>query len=254
MKNPEPVYDIRELTRSNYHIHTFLSRCGKPEMTPENIIRAAEAAGLREIALTDHIHPGETWKLPRNLPLLREKLENIPHTVKIYIGAELSAYGAENFTLKNAPEKPEYCLYAHNHYHMFGWEQPEDTSANGYKEHCKKVLQTVIQSGKADCLAHPFNDYYIVREFAETKGFRPGDIAGLWSENELGDLLTLGKQHGVAWEINAVSCRQAPELTKKYWSIGKEVGASFRFGTDAHTLKDIYPTEEIAFLSELLSE
>lgn len=250
----EPVYDIKELTQSNYHIHTSLSRCGKAEMTLQNIIAAAEKAGLREIALTDHIHPGETWKLKRNLPLLRETLDASPRTVSVLLGAELSAYGEDKYTLRDSEKLPGYSLYAHNHYHMFGWEQPEDDSPFGYKEHCKKVMTAVIKSGKADCMAHPFNDYYIVREFGETKGFRLGDIAGLWTENELGDMLTLGKEHGVAWEINAVSCRQAPELVRKYWHIGKEVGACFLFGTDAHVLSNIYPADEISGIIRLLSD
>lgn len=223
-------------------------------MTVENVIRAAEAAGLREIALTDHIHPGEAWKLKRNLPLLREQLENTPHSIKVYVGAELSAYGEEKYTPINTAEAPDYRLYAHNHYHMFGWEQPEDDSPAGYKEHCRRVMTAVIKSGNADCMAHPFNDHYIVREFGETKGFSPGDITGLWSDNELGDMLSLGREYSVAWEINAAACRQAPAFIRRLWRIGKETGACFLFGTDAHRLENIRSEEELAFIRTLLSD
>ncbi len=247
----EPTYDIKELLRSNCHIHTTLSRCGKREMTIENIIREAEAAGLKEIALTDHIHPGESWKLKRNVPMLRKQLSEIEHKIKVRIGAELSAYGEEKYTLKNSEAELDFRLYAHNHYHMFGWEQPEDKSPAGYKEHCKKVLTSVITGGKADCMAHPFNDHYIVREFGEKYGFAPGDITSLWTDDELGDMLELGKRNGVAWEINLSSCLQQPEFMKRYYHIGKQAGACFLFGTDAHVIADISPTGAYDLLKQI---
>lgn len=250
----EPIFDLDELFSRNYHIHTCLSRCAKPEMTLESIINAAQAAGLKEIAVTDHIHPGESWKLGSSLPLLRSQLKNTEHGVRVYIGAELSAYGEKKYTLKNADHDLDYRLYAHNHYHMFGWEQPEDKSPFGYKEHCKKVLTTVITSGRADCMAHPFNDYYIVREFGERLNFSLGDITAEWSENELGDMLALGKRYSTAWEINAKSCKQAPELMKKLWALGKELGVCFNYGTDAHVLRDIRCTEAEEFIRSIFGK
>lgn len=221
-------------------------------MTVENILMKAQSAGLTGIALTDHIHPGEAWKLARNIPLLRAQTQAVPHTLRVYAGAELSAYGEEKYTLKNSGTMPEYRLYAHNHYHMFGWEQPEDTSPEGYKEHCRKVMTNVIRSGLADCLAHPFNDHYIVREFGDRFGFRRGDITDLWTDNEIGDLLLLGAQNGVAWEINAKSCRQAPEFNKRLWNIGKETGACFLYGSDSHVLSDIADQDTADFIRMLL--
>ena len=248
----EPTYDINELLRTNYHIHTNLSRCGKREMTLESIIKAAEEDGLKVIAVTDHIHPGEAWKLKRNIPLLKKQLAKTEHTVKVYIGAELSAYGEEKYTLKKSDAELDYRLYAHNHYHMFGWEQPEDKSPAGYKEHCRKVLTAVITSGKADCMAHPFNDHYIVREFGEKYGFGAGDITSLWTDNELGDMLELGKKYNVAWEINVKSCLQQPEFINRYWNIGREIGVCFNFGTDAHVLADIKTSERADFIKSVL--
>ena len=50
----DKTYDIDELAKYNTHIHTHFSRCAKPEMIVADIVKAADAAGLEIIALTDH--------------------------------------------------------------------------------------------------------------------------------------------------------------------------------------------------------
>lgn len=250
----EPTYDLDELFARNYHIHTFLSRCGRKEMTLPAIVRAARAAGLKEIALTDHIHPGEIPYLRRNRGVLIPALEEIKTEVKVILGTELSAYGERKFSLQYAKDSdfPAYRLYAHNHYHMDGWEQPEDPSPAGYKEHMKRVLRHVLQSGRADCMAHPFLDRYIVREFEDVYGFTPGCITRLWTDNELGDLISLGKENGVAWELNTAYFQSNPDFFRRYFHIGKEIGACFHVGTDAHTLEKIDPAPMKAFFRSIL--
>lgn len=237
----EPTYNADELFSANYHIHTNLSRCGKKEMVIADIVKAAEKAGLREIAITDHIHPFETPKIKRNQRLLYPQREQIKTDIKIYLGAELSAHGENKYTLKYSAKRLDYHLYAHNHYHMRGWEQPDDKSPLGYKEHCKKTILAVINSGKADCMAHPFIDKYIVREFEDEYGFTPGCITNLWTDNEIGDILEAGKANGVAWEINTTAIVPYKDFMRRYFHIGKEVGVCFNLGTDAHTLQNIDP-------------
>ena len=40
--------------RADLHVHTVLSPCAAVEMTPRNIIRHAQAAGIDIVAITDH--------------------------------------------------------------------------------------------------------------------------------------------------------------------------------------------------------
>ena len=242
-----PTYDPDELFRENHHIHTFLSRCGRREMTLEAIVAEAERAHLREIAITDHIHPYETPKLFRNRRVLTPKRDSMHTDVRVLLGAELSAYGEAKYTLRYTDETTEFNLYAHNHYHMRGWEQPEDRSPAGYKEHCRRVLENVIASGKADCFAHPFADKYIVREFEDDYGFVRGCVTDLWTENELGDLMEKAKAKGAAWELNAKLFYDYTAFMKRYFHIGKEVGVCFLLGTDAHTLADVDPAQHRDF-------
>lgn len=236
----EVTYDLNELFRMNYHIHTSLSRCGRKEMTLEAIIKEAEKAGLSEIAITDHIHPGESAKVFRNDKILRTELENIPHTIKVYLGAELSAYGKNKYTLQYSDfDRVEYRLYSHNHYQMDGWELPDEQTPLSYKQHMKQCLEKIIRSGKADCLAHPFLDNYAVREFEDRYPLFVGCVTSVWTDNELGDILSLGKEHSCAWEINTSAIQTNPEFAKRYFHIGKEVGVCFNIGTDAHTLNNV---------------
>ncbi len=234
-----PTYDPDELFSANYHIHTNLSRCGSRDMTLYAAVKAAEAAGLKEIAITDHIHPFETPKLARNRRALLPQREEIRTNVKIYLGAELSAHGVKKYTLQYADFPLEYRLYAHNHYHMRGWEQPEDRSPQGYKEHCKQVLYNVIASEKPDCFAHPFIDRYIVREFEEDYGFTMGCITNLWTDNELGDIMTAAKEKQIAWELNTTVFRTYTDFMRRYFHIGKEVGVCFNVGSDAHCAANV---------------
>ena len=235
----EPTYDPDELFSANYHIHTNLSRCGGRDMTLEAAVRAAEAAGLKEIAITDHIHPFETPKLARNRRVLEPQREAIQTDIKIYLGAELSAHGVNKYTLKYADFPLEYKLYAHHHYHMRGWAQPEDRSPYGYKEHCKKVLYTAIASGKPDCFAHPFIDRYIVREFEDDYGFTVGCITDLWTDNELGDIMTAAKEKQIAWELNTTAFHSYTAFMRRYFHIGKETGVCFNVGSDAHRTEKV---------------
>ena len=40
--------------RADLHVHTVLSPCAAVEMTPRNIVRHAQAAGIDIVAITDH--------------------------------------------------------------------------------------------------------------------------------------------------------------------------------------------------------
>ena len=94
----EKTYDIDELMRHNMHIHTTFSGCAKPEMTAVNIVETAEKCGLEIIALTDHNYfpDRKNAVAVQRLELLRQ-LEEIDYNIKVYVGAELSAYGPGKF-------------------------------------------------------------------------------------------------------------------------------------------------------------
>ena len=131
---------------------------------------------------------------------------------------ELSGYGIgktlEGDKLRNALD---YRLYSCNH----------------YAEHALKNVTSLIKSGKPDCIAHPLTAGY-VRAF-EDKTL----VSQAITDNELGDIMTLAKEHEVAWELNIGNIYGDPEFSRRMWNIGRELGSCFNMGADAHLIKNI---------------
>ena len=231
----EPTYDLEILTRQNLHIHTTFSRCAKPEMTPEAIVAAAEAAGLVEIAMVNHQNYDDPNKTCLSwVQTLRKETAQIQTNVKILLGMEFSCYGIgktlENDELRNAVD---YRLFACNHYHVSNWEHPEDRSPRGYAEHAVAMIRSLLESGKADCIAHPFTAGYIFKDE------RREQVTAAITDNELGELCELAVQQQTAFEINPGAFLSDPVFSRRMWNLGRETGLQFNVGTDAHRLCNI---------------
>lgn len=247
LKCEEAIYNLSILAQCNYHIHTNFSECAYPEMTLKNIIDAAERANLTTIALVDHHHVW-TKGILEVLNRLKGELQSIQTSVKVHIGAELSAYGVGKYS--DAIElngEIDYRVYACNHYHLNFWEHPKTIEPRAYAEHTLHIIEDLIKSGRADCIAHPFVGTYLrdkVKDYTM--------VTSAISDNELGDILELGKNHNIAWEINKNAFMDDPDFARRYYDTGKEVGVTFRFGTDAHTLGGINPKPFIDKLESII--
>ena len=231
----EPSYDLERLARQNLHIHTTFSNCAKPEMTLAAIAAEAERAGLEEIAVVNHQNydnPDETcigW-----VETLRSQARRLPTSLKIRFGMEFSCYGIgktlEGDVLRKLVDSR---LFACNHYHVSNWEHPEDRSPRGYAAHAVAVVRSLLLSGKADCIAHPFIAGYIFKDE------RREMVTAAITDNELGDLFTLAVRAQTAFEINSGAFIGDPAFSRRMWNLGREAGVMFNFGTDAHRLCDI---------------
>jgi histidinol phosphatase-like PHP family hydrolase len=243
----DDVEYLQSLAQANWHIHTIESACAADAMAPRKILAAAKRAGLDSVALVDHHHPGD-GPIERKIEQVKKKPGAGRTRVNVVVGAELSAYGIEAFadTLE-MNRQVRYRLYACNHYQHPKWEHPRDRSPRGYAEHILAVLRALLPTGRADCIAHPFGNRYL-RGLVED----PAEVNRALSDNELHDILLLGKQNGVAWEINTQSCTYDPVFSRRYFRIGREAGVEFRLGTDAHTLEGIDPAPVLPALREAL--
>lgn len=236
----EAIYDLDELAHYNLHMHTHYSNCAKPEMTIENIIAEAEKCGIETISLNDHLRlPEDCKELFEHNSILRQQVEKTGTKINVLIGGEFSSYGIDKYTLKGVDYKPDYRLYAANHYHVDGWEHPDERSPDGYKEHMKKMLEVLFQKHEADCIAHPIYGRFSAKFLDDKYGHDVPTIGKAWSDNELGDILVKGFQSGCAWEINAGAVLGDPEFFRRFFNIGREAGVIFNFGTDAHRLINI---------------
>ncbi len=235
----EATYDLDILCRQNLHIHSAFSGCAKPEMTLHDIVHTAEKCGLEMIAITDHVQADTEDEFRVCLSMLKEQAKTIESPVHVLIGAELSAYGVNNFNFPENNIALDYRLWAQNHYHVSSWIQPEDTSPTGYKNHIIETLTNLIKSDRADCIAHPFHDRYLTNSKRLNVGFEAGSVPACFSDNEIGDLLTLGREHETAFELNLNAMAGYPDFCRRMYNIGKEIGVYFNVGTDAHKLESI---------------
>ncbi len=238
----EKTYDINELARNNLHIHTNFSGCAKEEMDFYEIVRVAKRAGLKKIALTDHIYLRKDLpEFNENCVRLREMRDELNSDIEILIGGEFSCYKEDDYTLNGVDIETEYRLYAQNHFHVTGWQQGDDGTPEGYKEVTKRMLHNLFKNKAADTIAHPFSGRYLCK----MKGWEANVVGNCWSENELGDIMLEGHQSGCAWEFNSGNVGSDPELIRKMYHIGKEIGVVFTIGTDAHRLEAV-DTKNIA--------
>lgn len=230
----DKTYDIDELARYNFHIHTRFSGCAKPEMIAADIVKKADECGLEMIALTDHNYINKKNAVAQQRYDIIRELEGLEHNVKVLIGAELSSYGIDKFADDIACDNSlDYRLYTTNHYHQKYWEHPEVITPRAYAEHMLAIMDCVIESGRADCFAHPFMASYI-HAFDD-----PHDVTRAFTDNEIGDIMEKAHRNEIAWELNMPAVYGDPEFYHRYFQIGKEVGVVFNIGTDGHQLDRI---------------
>ena len=243
----EKTYDIDELIRYNMHIHTRFSRCAKPEMVAADIVKTAQEAGLEMIALTDHNYINKRNAVAQQRYDILRELTEVKTNVRVLVGAELSAYGIGKFADDIACDSSlDYRLYTINHYHQDYWEHPEVKTPRAYAEHMLAIADCVIESGRADCLAHPFMAGYI-HAFED-----PHEVTRSFTDNELGDIMEKANKKEIAWELNVPAVLGDPEFYHRYFRIGREVGCVFNIGTDAHKLCNIDTKQYAERLKEIL--
>lgn len=248
----EAIYDLDVLAKENLHIHTNFSRCGRQDMILPDIVRIAENSGLKIIAITNHIHPHEEHLICNN-EILRKQLNDIETDVKVLLGFELSAYGIGKYTQTDDENSSfDYRLYSYNHYHQDYWDFPEDKTAIGFFNHGREVLTQLFKDKRADCIAHPFNASTI-REYI-TDGTNEDDnyVTRVIDNNAIGDLLELAFEHEVAFELNTIEVPRDPDFYHRLFNIGREVGAVFNLGTDAHNRERIDTKNDVEVLKKIL--
>lgn len=245
----EKTYDIDELCRNNMHTHSVFSKCSKPEMVFEDMIRAAERFGLDTLAVTDHSDFRDEINSVANYRRLKKRLEKLETSVRVIVGAETSAYGVGKYAEPYRIDREiEFCNYSCVHYHLDYWEQPEDRSPRGYAEHMLRVMDALFETDRADSIAHPFSPckmHFFSRSESE-------EMLSLITDSELGDIMLKGERAGCAWELHQSSVVCYPEFYRRFFYTGREAGVHFTVGTDAHRLANIGTREFAEKLKEIL--
>ena len=243
----EPIYDLNELVRSNWHVHTHHSACSSQAMTLPCILAMAQASGVHTIALTDH-HHHEKDTIEEKILALQQDMEGRDSSVTLHFGAELTALdiGIYSDSLE-LNQKIPYRLYACNHFQMSSVFHPVEESPRAYAEHSLEVLRALLPTGRADCIAHPLVGVYLSKILPDHTA-----VGACITDAELGDILELGRVHNVAWDFNTKVARHDPKFMQRLWHTGKELGVIFHLGTDAHAPNQIDPRKDLDFLEKLL--
>ena len=231
---PTQWYDLSELARSNWHIHTNFSPCASDEMTVPNILACARASGLELIALVDH-HHSRNHDILKDIASVKKEVDATQTETRVIVGAELSAFGVGKYSDSiDTNCQIDFRLYACNHYHLNFWEHPEDRSPRGYAEHILAVLTHLLKSRRADCIAHPFVGKYLKGQLEDHT-----TVTKAISDQELAEIFELGKNNNVAWEMNTKIISEDIPFLRRCWNVGREVGVTFYLGSDAHMLSEI---------------
>lgn len=242
-----PVYDLDELTRRNLHIHTSFSHCAKSEMTLQAIVERAVAAGVEMIALTDHYNfPEFDDCFLAQVRYLKSRAVRLERKPTILFSAELSNYGiGKHLETSETAAALDYRLYTCNHFHLDFWEHPAERTARGYAVFQMQAIRRLMEDGCADCIAHP-----LIGRFVKT--MEATAVTEAITDTELGDLSELARKTHTAWELNSGAVYGDPAFFRRLWHIGREAGAVFHFGTDAHTLDAVDSRSHAVRLKEIL--
>lgn len=248
MTTKEIALTLHDMAFENWHIHSSLSRCANPEMTPENIITMSEQAKLTRIAIVDHHHPGEEGVLEKT-GTVRSGLAERETPVKVTVGAELSAFGPGDYADPlNINSYVDYRLYACNHYHISTWKQPDTTSPEGYAQFSMRIIRELISTERADCIAHPLVASYI-KQYKDNQTL----VTSQYPDSDLMELFEMSKTYNVAWEINIPHLMNDLDFAGRYIRLAFDSGVTLKIGTDAHRLLSIDPKPQVERLIKSLN-
>lgn len=265
------------IVNHDLHIHTFLSRCGKPDATIENYLNYAPQLGIKILGFTDHlwddtycgwdrIYEGENKTVPfykgqnvEHVLQSREiasKLDEL--SIRVYVGAEVEYdYNRHDMAIteENA-KKFDYLIFPNSHTHMV---MPKDYYKDKRKhiEFMKMAFMDIMDSPMRKyvlSMAHPFCAVCCPYGYEE--------MLGMITDEEYKACYGACAENGIAVEINLSKFRKysVNDILKsnniRQFKIAKRCGCKFTFGSDAHTIehlnnfKDFYVVAEAIGLKE----
>lgn len=228
----------------DFHIHTNLSVCAKPEATFEMYQGVACEQGLKKLGFADHLWDdiyeqvcGGFYKR-QNVPhvlQLREKLHDFDG-VQVYLGCE-AEYNPKTHGValsEEAAEQFDFVIVPTSHTHMV---MPKDLY-EPYEKHKNFMIQAytdVLNCNIAKyikAMAHPFA--------AVCCPYGNRVLMEMMTDDEYRRVFDLTAEKGVAVEINLSGYPkndhekiiQHPSM--RMFRIAKECGCQFVFGSDSH--------------------
>lgn len=226
----------------DYHIHSYISPCSSdPQQTPENILKYAQANGLKEIVLTDHFWDtnaeGDIHRIWHEVPY--EALASacpLPQDAQIRFrfGCETDMDG--DFHIGIHPchyDDFDFIIVPTTHMHLWF---PSSISvrerADLYIRRFDRVLQSDLPFEKVG-IAH-LTCSLMANMYREAHM----EVMQLVSDKDLETLFLGAKEKKCGIEINFALDRykeEEKEIILRPYRIAKECGCKFYLGSDAHS-------------------
>ena len=219
----------------DFHIHSYLSPCAHDEMQLPAILDICAQRGIKYLGINDHIFE---YTNPEILDITREHIMSIDKPMQTFVGceAEILDVGVHTVT-ENMKATLDYISVSANHFHRKAVASPESNSNPNVAKHFLKMFSYACTLDFVDVIVHPM--------YVMPGTYNPAALELLTNE-ELMEPLTQAKQNNVAMEISlrVLKPQNAPFLMR-FYSLCKEVGIKFSFGSDAHWLENAGQTQKL---------
>lgn len=230
-----PVY-------ADFHVHTHLSPCGKPEATAEALIRRAREKGVAAIGFADHFTPrpvpGCSFYDHQRLHILTALRAEIAQVtdrsgIEIRVGIEADYTLAGQACLdENTLAQVDHVVCAASHFHLPAAPQPVDDTPRAKADLMLRMAREALAMRGVSIWAHPF----------DCQRMRPlVPILQAARQDALAELIALANEHAIAIEVNGGPALHEDyrRATASFFALARDMGARFTVTADAHHPDDL---------------
>jgi histidinol phosphatase-like PHP family hydrolase len=245
------------------HIHSNLSKSSRPESTVENCLAAAKSQGLKIAGFSNHCWaahlPGASeWYQSQNEEHALSFRDQIPADtggLRVLTGCETEYIGNGVAGMdRETARRFDYVLLPANHFHMKGFAVPDNLGDGGPKavrDLLYRRFLEVTELGFGTGIVHPleplgFSDWEqeilsgFTRAMYETC-FKSAVSAGLAIEID----------NSAVGNKTALNEKGYSSLYLEMFSIARQCGCKFFFGSDSHHPDQICGYRQMAEFAEL---
>lgn len=243
---------------SDIHIHTGLSSCADRGATFMGYVEAAKNTNLKVLGFADHLWdsavPGASnWYAPQNVEHVLKLKEELPASrevdgIRLLFGCETEfAYGGKLCLSEENFDHFDFVIVPHSHTHM-GLVAPKELIPDD-RSHAALIMKSFMQlvthplAHRITSVAHPF--------VAGTSHAKYNDVQSYIPDSYLREAFSAAAEQGVAIEMNG-SCliymppEQIPSCEYvRIYSIAKECGCRFTYGSDSHGVRGERGLDEV---------
>lgn len=231
------------------HIHTNLSACGQPEATVERYVAEAKKIGLKLIGFANHLWddkiPGASrWYAPQNMQHILQIKNHIPKDekdVRILVGCETEFTHQGIMAIsEESIAQLDYVLVPHSHTHSSCVVPREQIdSVEKHAAYLMSSFENLIEHSLIKYVTgvvHPFVPG-VSHELTNV-------IQKLIPDRYFYDVFSAAKEKNLPIEINGstIICMSEEERRNceylRIYSIARECGCQFFYGSDNHDLID----------------